>query len=151
MGKVAYEHDFFGWTQEQAALLRTGRLAELDVEHLIEEIESMGRGERRQLANRLELLLTHLLKWDHQPDRREIDGKSWVRTMREQRRKIAKLIRDNPSLNPLLGDCIRDAYEDARFGASDETDLSVSVFPASCPYTPEQILDLDFLPVAEPR
>ena len=145
MSKVTYEADFYGWTQEQASLLRTGRLAELDVEHLIEEIESIGRSERRQLTNRFELLLMHLLKWQHQPDRRDIDGKSWLRTIREQRRKIPKLIRDNPSLKPVLEDCIRDAYDDARFGTSDETGLPVSVFPEICPYTPEQILDLEFL------
>jgi len=146
MGKVAYEHDFFGWTREQAALLRSGNLSELDVEHLIEEIESMGRSERRQLTSRLELLLMHLLKWEHQSDRQEIDGKSWLRTIREQRRKIPRLLRDNPSLHPLITACIRDAYEDARFGASDETGLSLTVFPERCPYTPEQILDPAFLP-----
>lgn len=146
MSKVAYEADFYRWTQEQASLLRTGRLAELDVEHLVEEIESMGRGERRQLTDRLELLLMHLLKWQYQPDRCDSDGKSWLRTIREQRRKIPKLIRDNPSLKPLLEDCIRDAYDDARFGASDETSLPVSAFPEICPYPPEQMLDLEFLP-----
>jgi len=148
MGKVAYDADFYGWTLEQASLLRAGQLAELDVEHLLEEIESMGRSERRQLTHRFELLLMHLLKWQYQPDRRDIDGKSWLRTIREQRRKIPKLMRDNPSLKPLLEDCIRDAYDDARFGASDETGLLVSVFPELCPYTQEQILDLEFLPTA---
>ncbi len=146
MGKVAYDRDFYGWTQEQAALLRTGQLAELDTEHLIEEIESMGRSERRQMTHRLELLLMHLLKWHYQPERREIDGKSWLRTIREQRRKIPKLIRDNPSLKSLLDECIKDAYEDARFAASDETGLLASIFPELCPYTLEQILDLEFLP-----
>ncbi|MFO7639964.1 MAG: DUF29 domain-containing protein [Candidatus Competibacteraceae bacterium] len=146
MGKAPYEGDFYGWTQEQASLLRAGRLAELDVEHLIEEIESMGRSERRQLTNRFELLLMHLLKWHYQLDRREIDGKSWLRTIREQRRKIPKLIRDNPSLQSLLEECVRDAYEDARFAASDETGLLVSAFPELCPYTLEQILDGEFLP-----
>lgn len=148
MGKVGYERDYYGWTQEQAALLRTGQLAELDVQHLIEEIESMGRSERRQLTNRLELLLMHLLKWRYQPDRRDIDGKIWLRTIREQRRKIPRLIRDNPSLKSLLEECVRDAYEDARFAASDETGLLVSVFPELCPYTLAQMLDLEFLPDA---
>jgi hypothetical protein len=148
MGKVAYDADFYGWTQEQASLLRAGQLVELDIEHLIEEIESMGRSERRQLTNRFERLLLHLLKWHYQPDCRDIDGKSWLKTIREQRRKIPKLIRDNPSLKPLLEDCIRDAYDDARFGASDETGWLVSVFPELCPYTQEQIFDPEFLPTA---
>ncbi len=146
MSKITYEQDFYGWTQEQAGLLRTGRLAELDVQHLIEEIESMGRSERRQLTSRFELLLMHLLKWQHQPSRRDIDGKSWLRTIREQRRRIPKLIRDNPSLKQILEECVRDAYEDARFGASDETGLPVAAFPELCSYTPEQILDPEFLP-----
>ena len=146
MSKVAYEGDFYGWTQEQASLLRTGRLAELDVKHLIEEIESIGRSERRQLTNRFELLLMHLLKGHYQSDHREIDGKSWLRTIREQRRKIPKLIRDNPSLQSLLEECVQDAYEDARFAASDETGLLVSAFPELCPYTLERILDGEFLP-----
>jgi len=84
-------------------------------------LESMGRSERRQLTNWFERLLMHLLKWHYQPDCRDIDGKSWLRTIREQRRKLPKLIRDNPSLKPLLEDSIRDARDDARFGASDET------------------------------
>lgn len=146
MGKTTYEQDFFGWTREQASLLRSGQLSRLDVEHLIEEIEGMGRSERRQLTNRLELLLMHLLKWEHQEGRREIDGKSWLRTIRDQRRRIPKLLRDNPSLQPLLAECIRDAYDDARFGASDETGLPISVFPESCPYPAERVLDSDFLP-----
>lgn len=146
MDKAAHDRDFYGWTQEQAALLRTGRLNELDTEHLIEEIESMGRSERRQMTHRFELLLMHLLKWRYQPERREIDGGSWLRMIREQRRKIPKLIRDNPSLKPFLDECLKDAYEDARYAASDETSLIVSLFPELCPYTLEQILDSEFLP-----
>lgn len=146
MGKASHEHDFFGWTREQAALLRSGHLPEFDVEHLIEEIESIGRSERRQLTRRLEPLLMHLPKWEHRSERRAIDGNSWLRTIQEQHRKIPRLLRNNPSLHTLLGAGVRDAYEEARFGAGDATGLSLSVFPEDCPDTAEQILDQAFLP-----
>jgi len=118
MADIAYEKDYYGWALQQATLLRTGKLSGLDVHHLAEEIESMGRSERRQLTNRLEVLLLHLLKWRYQPYRREIDGNSWLRSIGEQRRKIPKLLRDNPSLQNLIADCLADAYDDARYDAS---------------------------------
>jgi hypothetical protein len=146
MADIAYEKDYYGWALQQATLLRTGKLSGLDVHHLAEEIESMGRSERRQLTNRLEVLLLHLLKWRYQPYRREIDGNSWLRSIGEQRRKIPKLLRDNPSLQNLIADCLADAYDDARYDASDETGLPIFTFPETCPYAFEQALDQDFLP-----
>ena len=92
------------------------------------------------------MLLLHLLKWRYQPYRREIDGNSWRRSLREQRRRIPKLLRDNPSLQNLITDCLADAYDYARYGVSDETGLPVSTFPETCPYTVEQVLDQNFLP-----
>lgn len=65
-----YEKDFYAWTQKQAALLRAGKLSEIDIAHIAEEIDSRGRSEKRELISRLTILLLHLLKWDHQPDRR---------------------------------------------------------------------------------
>ena len=146
MAGIAYDQDYYGWALQQAALLRTGKLSEIDAQHLAEEIESMGRSERRQLTNRLEVLLLHLLKWRYQPHRREIDGNSWLRLIREQRRRIPKLLRDNPSLQSVIADCLADAYDDARYGASDETGLPISTFPETCPYAFEQAIAPDFLP-----
>ena len=138
-----YERDFYGWTQEQAQLLRNHEFTQLDLDHLIEEIEAMGRSERRQLANRLELLLMHLLKWHYQPALR---GRSWALTIQEQRRRIAKLLRQNPSLQPLLQEIFTDVYEDAAFSAMRETGLALESFPAACPYTVAQVLDEEWLP-----
>jgi hypothetical protein len=138
-----YERDFYGWATEQAALLRNGDLARLDIENLVEELESMGRAERRQLTRRLELLLIHLLKWQFQPALR---GRSWELTLAEQRRRIAKLLHENPSLQPLLAECLADAYDDATFGAMRETGLPPESFPQQCPYQLEQVLDPGWLP-----
>jgi len=138
-----YELDFYGWTQEQATLLRAHDFTHVDLDHLIEEIESMGRSERRQLTNRLEVLLTHLLKWQHQP---ELRGRSWALTITEQRRRIAKLLRTNPSLQPELALLLSEAYEDATFSAMRETGLPQATFPETCPYTLAQVLEQDWLP-----
>lgn len=138
-----YEQDFHAWTQQQATLLRENDLTHLDVEHLIEELEAMGRSERRQLANRLENLLMHLLKWQYQP---ELRSRSWELTILEQRRRIAKLLRNNPSLQHYLPDLFPDAYDDARFSAMRETGLPLETFPATVPHTLEETLAMDWLP-----
>lgn len=143
MSTNLYETDFFGWTQQQANLLKTGQLTEIDTEHLIEEIEAMGRSERQQLTRRLEVLLMHLLKWQHQP---EFRGRSWQLTILEQRRRITKLLAANPSLKSVLNDCFIDAYDDARFGAMKETGLPLDTFPNQVPFLLEQVLDLEYLP-----
>ena len=138
-----YETDFYGWIQEQAALLRAGRFAALDVEHLIEEVEGMGKSEKRELLSRLAVLLAHLLKWHFQPGLR---SRSWSATIKEQRKMMDLLLKDNPSLKAQLGGLLPDAYEVAVLSAERQTGLSESAFPASCPYTPEQITDDGFWP-----
>lgn len=148
MNANLYENDFFGWTQQQADLLKTGRMSELDTEHLLEEIEAMGRGERRDLTRRLEILLVHLLKWRYQP---ELRGRSLRLTILEQRRRIAKLLAANPSLKPELGKCFLDAYDDARFGAMKETGMALEHFPAETPFEIRDALDMDYLPGQEGR
>ena len=92
-----YERDFHAWTQESVRLLQQGRWRELDIEHLIDEIESMGASERNQLQNRLRILLAHLLKWQYQPNYR---SRSWQATIKEQRLALQDLLADNPSLKP---------------------------------------------------
>ena len=96
---ISYESDFYGWTQEQAALLRAGRLADLDIENLIEEVETMGRSEKRELESRLTILLLHLLKWKYQEVRR---GRSWELSIIEQRLKFDQILEENPGLKPKL-------------------------------------------------
>ena len=138
-----YERDFYAWTHEQTTRLRTRDFDRLDIDNLIEEIETMGRSERRQLTSRLEVLLIHLLKWQFQPALR---GRSWQLTVVEQRRRIEKLLQANPSLRPQLPDLLAEAYNDATFGAMRESGLPQETFPAVSPYTLENVLNMAWLP-----
>lgn len=139
----AYERDLFAWTQEQAALLRARRADLLDWDHLAEEIESLGGRDRRELKGRLRVVLVHLLKWQVQPTPR---GSSWRKTLRTQRLEIRDLLEQSPSLRRQVPDLVLQAYPDALEGAAEQTRLGASNFPPACPYTPEQVLDLDFRP-----
>src|ERR1700685_2987573 len=105
-----YDRDFYAWANKQAALLRAGKLGEADFEHIAEEIESMGKTEKRELVSRLTVLLLHLLKWQFQPPRR---GSSWEATITGQRGDIADHLRDNPSLKATIGAAITDSYRKA--------------------------------------
>lgn len=138
-----YDSDFYGWATEQAMLLREGRLVEADIENIAEEIEALGRSEKRELVNRLAVLLTHLLKWQFQPGLR---GNGWRLTIAEQRNELTEHLDDNPSLRPSLDQAIPRAYKKAVLAAQKETGLSESAFPATCPYMKAQIFDSAFLP-----
>ncbi|NOT12165.1 MAG: DUF29 domain-containing protein [Methylococcaceae bacterium] len=140
---INYQSDFYSWTQEQAALLRSGRLQELDIENLIEEIETMGRSEKRELESRLAVLLVHLLKWRYQPIRR---GRSWQLMIDEQRLQFSKMLSGNPGLKSQLEQLINEAYALAIIRSSKETGLEKHVFPESCPWDVAQILDDGFYP-----
>ena len=140
---AAYDDDFFAWTMEQTTLLRAGVVPDIDAANLAEEIESMGKNIRRELRNRLIVLMAHLLKWRHQPGLR---SRSWSGTAREQRRQIRDLLSESPSLRPIVTQEIARLYSIARDNASDETGLAEDAFPAECPFTPDQILADDFLP-----
>jgi Domain of unknown function DUF29 len=138
-----YEQDFYQWTQQMAIALREGRLERLDLENLAEEIESLGRSDRRALQSRLVVLLHHLLKWRYQPSQRT---GSWKGTLSEQRRRIRVLLEDSPSLRSLLDESVAKCYGDARRQAADETGLPMTEFPEVCPFPMVDILDPDFLP-----
>lgn len=141
--KELYDRDFFRWTRLNADLLRSGRFTEADIDHIAEEIEDMGKSQRRALESRLEVLLAHLLKWQFQPGGR---GSSWESTIRIQREKIAKLLRDMPSLRSALGEELPDAYRTAVLAAVGETGLPRNTFPAACPFSLQQVLDEEFFP-----
>ena len=138
-----YEQDFYAWANEQAALLRNGQLSAADIEHIAEEIESMGKTEKRELVSRLSVLLLHLLKWQFQPERR---GASWEGTIHIQRRDLSDHLDDNPSLRAKLPDAISASYDRAIYAAAGETNLPRSTFPAECPWSFMQIMDADFWP-----
>lgn len=139
-----YETDFYGWTQDQAELLKRGQLDALDLANLIEELKSMGKSETRQLHNRLEVLHLHLLKWRYQPN---LQSTNWQQTISEQRRRLAKHLRQNPSLKNKLDEIYLDAYDDARHSAMLETGLLLETFPEACPWTTGQTMDPHFFPV----
>ncbi|MCW7761437.1 DUF29 domain-containing protein [Photorhabdus luminescens] len=138
-----YDSDFYGWTREQAGLLRSGNLNQLDRENLSEEIESMGNSQRNELESLLEVLFLHLLKWQFQSERQY---RSWKLTIEGQRRKIVRRLKKNPSLKSELSEISSDAYGDAIIAAERETNIRRSVFPETCPWTFEQIMDEKFWP-----
>ena len=134
---TTYEKDIIVWATEQAALLRAGKLSALDIEHIAEEIEDVGKSEKRALSSRMAVLLSHLLKWEYQADRR---SKSWTGTIDDQRKRIALALKATPSLRASLTDedWLEEAWLDARSQARIETGLDN--FPESCPWTMDQIL-----------
>lgn len=138
-----YETDFYSWTQEQAELLRHQQWNQLDLPNLIEEIESLGKQQRAELRNRLKVLIGHLLKWEHQTERR---SRSWLMTIRVQRRDIQELLEENPSLKPYLQQALQKIYESGRDLATGETNLPLKTFPENCPYTLEEIFRDGFYP-----
>ena len=143
MSNSLYESDFYAWANQQAALLRAGKLAEADIENIAEEIESMGRSEKRELVSRLAILLQHLLKWQIQPGRRSV---SWRLSIENTRLQLEDHLKDNPSLKSLLDEAMRSAYRRALNEAVAETGFVRTTFPAECPYAFEQAVRADFWP-----
>ena len=138
-----HEQDFYAWTQEQVAKLRAGQPAGLDWERLAEEIEDMGSSKITQIENHIGQLLAHLLKWVRYPEGR---CNSWAGTVMEQREKINRLIRKNPSVKLLLPEAFDNAYRDARLIAFKDTGLLPDKWPSACPWSLEQVLDDGFWP-----
>ncbi|MFN5514979.1 MAG: DUF29 domain-containing protein [Cyanobacteriota bacterium] len=145
MSPTLYDADFNQWLEETANSLKSRNFQALDLENLIEEIESMGRSDKREIKTRLIVLLMHLLKQKYQSQKQTT---SWIVTINEQRRQIKAVLKDSPSLKPYLQKELRDCYEDARKDAAKETGLPVATFPLECPFTQAQILDPDYFPNA---
>ncbi len=145
MSRVAglYDQDFYAWAMKNAELIRQGCWADIDQEHMAEEMESMGRSEWYELVDRLAVLLAHLLKWRYQPERR---GNSWRLTIKEQRRRVQLRLKKSPSLQYEIGETLFEAYESAVLQAAKEMKVAESLFPPTCPFTLEQVLDSDFWP-----
>jgi hypothetical protein len=139
----SYDQDYYRWFADQARLLRAGTWQQLDVEHLAEELEDMGKREKRALRSRTVVLLAHLLKYEFQPQHR---SPSWRGTIREQRKQLAGLLSDSPSLKAQLTDDLQDSYVSARMLAAGETGLSETTFPETCPFSIDQMLDDGFWP-----
>lgn len=137
------DRDFYAWTLRQASLLREGRLSEADIQQIAEELESMGASERRELTNRLALLMAHLLKWRFQP---ELRGNSWRNTIDVQRFDVKELLEENPSLATQLTERMAKAYVKSLLLAARETGLSKQTFPPACPFSAEQLLSENYWP-----
>jgi hypothetical protein len=145
-GEGLYDRDLYTWCMEQAALLRAGRLDAVDLENVAEEIESLGMEQGDKLESAYRVLLVHLLKWHHQPERRT---RSWLGSITRERANVARALRKNPGLKSRRSELFEDAYRDARKEAAAETGIALAVFPAECPFTMEQALDDSFLPGPE--
>jgi len=138
-----YDLDFYRWLQHQADTLRAGKFSELDLENLIEEIETVGRSEKRSLVSSLSLVLMHLIKWQYQPDFR---SKSWMFTIRNQRDEVRVILEDSPSLKAFMETAIERAWEKALIKAEKETGIESERFPQTCPWTFDEFMDDDFWP-----
>lgn len=138
-----YEDDYWSWTQAQARALKRRSGNELDWDRLAEELDALGATEERELKSRYAVLLAHLLKWTHQPEKR---GRSWTNTIAVQRHAIADHLERNPGLKGLEQELFEKAYWQARREASSETDLPIETFPEAAPFTPAQAKDPDWLP-----
>lgn len=140
-----YENDVVAWSNEQAQLIRGGKFALLDLEHIAEEIEDVGKAEQRELASRMAELLAHLLKWEYQPERQ---GSSWKISIKKQRAGIDRRLKKTPSLKPMLQDAdwIEDIWDDALKMASKETGIEVDKFPLDCQWKLTEVVQPEWLP-----
>ena len=137
-----YQQDFYGWTQQQGQALAQKQVVALDWQNLREEVESLGRQEYRELVSRLTVLLGHLLKWEHQSEKR---SRSWFLTIREQRRAIRRHLHRNPSLKSQICDALAEGFEAGVDLALRETDLPLRAFPSDCPYEFDRVMLDNFL------
>jgi hypothetical protein len=139
--RTRHADDLYTWVQEQVALLRAGRVEALDLDNIAEELSDVGNAQYSQLESALRVLLMHMLKWDQQPEKRT---PSWIYSIREQRRRYARILGKNPGLKPQVDAMRDDIYPVARDWAADECHLTPDEFPAQCPYAWDDILDRPF-------
>lgn len=144
--KVRYESDVIAWANEQACLLRAGRFAELDIEHIADEIEDVGKAERREFEKRMAGLLCQLLKWQHQPERHQSNLQGLIKL---QRKIVARCLAETPSLKNDLQDAEwwRGVWGDALVKAFDETEIDLSLLPETCPWSEKQVFSAEFFPL----
>lgn len=138
-----YSTDFNVWTKQTAHLLRQRNWHEIDVEHLIQEVEDLGKSERRGIVSQLTRLLLHLLKWQYQSHRR---SDSWIDSITDARTQIELVIEESPSLKNYPAEQLEKSYQRARSQAAKQTGINISEFPARCPYSLALILDEDWMP-----
>jgi hypothetical protein len=138
-----YDRDYYLWLSHTAQLIKEGKFSEVDAVNLIEEIEDMGRSEKRAIKSNLVILLLHLLKYKYQPAKRT---NSWKASIREHRRRLRDDFQLSPSLKRYFEEVFDECYQDGREQAADETGLPKDTFPTISPFTPSQTLNPDYLP-----
>jgi hypothetical protein len=141
-----HDEDFYGWAMANASLLKKGKYKEADMDKIIEEMETLGRSNKRELVSRSGVLIAHLLKWQYQPDMKEINWKSWKGTIVRQRIEIDDLLGENPSLKSHIQEAMSKAYKYAFAILEEETPIDLNLLPSQCPYTFEQIMNDTFYP-----
>ncbi|MFB2893387.1 DUF29 domain-containing protein [Aerosakkonemataceae cyanobacterium BLCC-F50] len=139
---ILYEQDYYLWLETTAKILREGQVSLLDTANLLEEIEDMGRSEKRAVYSNLKILLMHLLKYRYQPEKR---SQSWIATIVEHRQRLKKAFKESPSLQPYFAEILNECYQDARELAAAETGLAIDVFPVESPFVVAEILHSDYL------
>ncbi|MBS1201895.1 MAG: hypothetical protein H6R22_404 [Chromatiaceae bacterium] len=142
-GVDLYEADHYAWLVHNAALIRAGRASDVDLGHIAQELEDMGRSEKRALGGHLTVLLLHLLKWQFQPLHR---SSSWRGAIYNAREDIRALLKESPSLRVCVPELVADRFGIARYNTANETGLPETSFPSDCPYTVQQLMDPDFWP-----
>ena len=142
-----YDADFHRWTHEQADLLRQGRFADLDIENVVEEIETLGRSEQRELESAYRLIAMHLLKLIVQPSH---VSRSWLNTIVRERNTAERTLDESPSLRGKRDALFAHAYRQARKEAASETGLPLASFPEEPPFSLTEVEDETFLPGASP-
>lgn len=128
---TSHDSDLYTWVQEQTALLRAGRVEALDLDNIAEELSDVGAEQYDRLESALEVLLMHMLRWDHQPERR---SRSWVLTIVEQRKRVDKVLRKNPGLKSRLAEAVEDGFDLGRVRAAREMKRDLDTVPDLCPY-----------------
>ena len=141
-----YEQDFYLWIQETVEILKKGQLEQLDIENLIEEVDSMGKSQRKELKTRLTVLIEHLLKLQYWTTEKDYNARGWRNTIVEQRRQIVYMLVDSPSLKAMVNDMFLDCYQDARNDTLRKYQLPLTLFPQECPFSLLEVLDPDFIP-----
>jgi hypothetical protein len=144
--KTLYEQDFYLWIQTTLAILRERKLEQLDIENLIEEIDSMGRSEKKELKTRLVILIEQLLKLQYWTEEKDYNARDWRNIVVEQRRQIAYTLADSPSLKGILNDVFLDCYTDARNDIINKYQLPSTLFPEQPSFSLIQLLNADFMP-----
>lgn len=141
-----YDRDFYLWLQTTAELLKERKLELVDFDNLIEEIESMGRSERKELKSRLTVLIEHLLKIQYWQEEKANNARGWRQTIVEQRRQIEYLLEESPSLRGMVEEVFSECYVNARKDILKKYELEAEMFPTEPAFTLKDTLNADYIP-----